>query len=125
VAEEIEGLAKRDRRVLGGRLALIIEHLVKLEFSTRAEPRPGWIDAVRREREEIEQILSDSPSLRREVPGLLARRSDAAVKRAVQTVAAYGGMVDAVTARMAASYRPDEVRGDWLPDEPSRRAPGV
>jgi hypothetical protein len=99
--------------------------LVKLEFSTHADPRPGWIDTVRREREEIEQILSDSPSLRREIPGLLERRAAAAVKRAAQALAAYGETVDAVTPRVATPYRPDEVLGDWIPDEPSRRAPGA
>jgi hypothetical protein len=124
LAEEIEGLAKRDRRELGSRLALIIEHLIKLQCSPHLAPRPGWIETVRREREEIEQILADSPSLRREIPGLLARRSDAAVKRAAQTFAAYGETADAM-ARLSIPYRPDEVLGDWFPDEPPPRAPGV
>ncbi len=87
LAEEIEGLARRDRRELASRVAAIVEHLVKLEFSTHAEPREGWIDGVLREPEEIAELLRDSPSLRREVPGLLARRSGAAIQRAVQALA--------------------------------------
>ena len=38
LAEEIEGLARKDRRELSNRLALIVEHLVKLEFSPRDRP---------------------------------------------------------------------------------------
>jgi hypothetical protein len=119
LAEEIEGLARKDRRELGGRLALVIEHLAKLEFSTHAAPRLGWIDTVQRERDEIAEILLDSPSLRQQVPALLARRSDAAIKRAMHALADHGETVQAVTARLGAGYHPDEVLGSWLPDAPS------
>ena len=43
LAEEIEGLARRDRRELASRLVTIIEHLAKLQFSTAEAPRAGWI----------------------------------------------------------------------------------
>jgi hypothetical protein len=49
LAEEIEGLAKRDRRELASRLALIIEHLVKLEFSPVIGPRAVSSDTILRE----------------------------------------------------------------------------
>ena len=53
LAEEIEGLARRDRRDLASRIVTIIEHLTKLENSSASEPRRGWIDTVEREREEV------------------------------------------------------------------------
>jgi hypothetical protein len=65
LAEEIEGLARKDRRQRERRLVLIVEHLVKLEFKHSVGPGSGWSEAVLRERAEIELILQDSPSLHR------------------------------------------------------------
>jgi phosphoglycolate phosphatase-like HAD superfamily hydrolase len=114
LAEEIEGLARKDRRELASRISVVVEHLAKLEFSGRSAPRAGWIDTILREREDIAELLLDSPSLRREVPGLLARRSGAAIKRAAVTLARHGETVEAVTGRLGAGYHPDEVLGSWL-----------
>jgi hypothetical protein len=41
LAEEIEGLAHKDRRELESRLALIGERLAKLEYSPSVGPRAG------------------------------------------------------------------------------------
>jgi Domain of unknown function DUF29 len=120
LAEEIEGLARKDRRELGSRIAVVVEHLMKLEFSHHAPPRLGWIDTVIREREEIAEILHDSPSLRREVPGILARRGEAAMKRAASALAEHGEIVQGVAARLTAGYQPEDVIDTWLPDLPSR-----
>jgi hypothetical protein len=118
LAEEIEALGKRDRRELGSRLALVIEHLVKLEFSGHTAPRAGWIDTVLREREEIAELLLDSPSLRGDVPSMLERRSAAAIQRAVAALARHGETPETM-ARVHAGYHPDEVLSGWLPDVPS------
>jgi hypothetical protein len=67
LAEEIEGLARKDRRELASRISVIVEHLAKLEFSSQMAPRAGWIDTVLREREEVAEILHDSPALRSDV----------------------------------------------------------
>ncbi|WP_428485761.1 DUF29 family protein [Rhodopila sp.] len=122
LAEEIEGLAQSDRRELGSRLALIIEHLAKLEFGRIAAPRAGWIRTVWREREEVEELLRESPSLRRELPDLLARRAGGAIEQAVSALGDFGETVEAkaLLARVIAGYQPDEVVGTWLPDTPAR-----
>jgi hypothetical protein len=117
LAEEIEGLARRDRRELASRLALIVEHLAKLEFSSAAEPRAGWVATVRRERGDLNGILEDSPSLRREVPNMLARRTGEAVKGAAESLALHGE-TDAAKAclrRLGAAFTVEEVLGDWIP----------
>jgi hypothetical protein len=116
LAEEIEGLARKDRRELASRISVIVEHLAKLEFSNDTAPRTGWIGTLSREREEIAELLQDSPSLRRAVPGMLVGRSDAAIRRAAIALAGHGEVVEAVTARLGAGYQPDEVLGDWVPD---------
>ena len=64
LAEEIEALAKRDRRELRSRLMVLLAHWLKLELSRSAMPRQGWRRTVRNQRDEIGQILADSPSLR-------------------------------------------------------------
>jgi hypothetical protein len=118
LAEEIEALAKRDRRELESRLATIVEHLVKLEFSTADSPRAGWIKTVRRERAEIPGILRISPSLRRELQDMLSCRSDLAVETAVESLELYGeaeAAVRARAARLGRGYGLDEVIGAWLP----------
>jgi hypothetical protein len=115
LAEEIEGLARRERREFGRRLALIVEHLVKLEFSGHTPPGAGWIETVLREREGATELLQDSPSLRGEVPSLLERRSDAAIRRAVDALGRHGEVVEAAD-RLCSVYRPDEVLGNWIPD---------
>jgi hypothetical protein len=67
VAEEIESLGKSDRRALASRIATIIEHLLKLQASPAGEPSRSWVDTVMRERRDIDGVLEDSPSLRREI----------------------------------------------------------
>jgi hypothetical protein len=54
LAEEIESLGRSMRSELRGRLATVVEHLLKLEFSPAPEPRRGWIETVFRERREVE-----------------------------------------------------------------------
>jgi hypothetical protein len=120
LAEEIEGLARKDRRELASRITVVVEHLTKLECSNDTAPRAGWIDTVLREREEIAELLQDSPSLRREVPGLLARRSEAAIRRAAVALAGHGEPVAAVAGRLGTGYQLDEVLGDWIPDGTQR-----
>ena len=118
LAEEIEGLAKRDRRELASRLALIIEHLVKLEFSPAPEPRAGWSDTILRERAEIASIVRDSPSLGRAVPDLVAARMNEAIELAAGSLERHGE-IDAATearkVRLGRGFRSDEVLGPGLP----------
>jgi hypothetical protein len=84
LAEEIEGLARGDRRELVSRLASIVDHLAKLEFSLSIAPRAEWTETVMRDRAEIDSILQDSPSLRDIMPEFLASRTDGAIRLAVR-----------------------------------------
>ena len=116
LAEEIEGLARRDRRELASQIVTIIEHLAKLENSSALEPRRGRIDTIEREREEVLEIMRDSPSLRREVPGLIARRTRVAVRRALGNLVDRGEMAQAAAARIKLDYTEEQLLGDWLPE---------
>jgi Domain of unknown function DUF29 len=67
VADEIESLGRSERRALASHIALVIEHLLKLQASPATEPSRGWRDTIRRARQKVEDVLEESPSLRREV----------------------------------------------------------
>jgi hypothetical protein len=113
VAEEIESLGVSERRTLASHLRTVIEHLIKLRASPAAGPRNGWMDTIDRVRVEIEDVLRDSPSLRREVPDMIARETIRArrfvardLDRRGEPAAALNGM----------EFDADQVLGPWMPD---------
>ena len=74
LAEEIEDLAKSLRRRLRSQIARIIQHQVKLEYSPAIAPRNGWRRTIRLARLDIDRVLEDSPSLKREISRLIEKR---------------------------------------------------
>src|ERR1700740_3531703 len=72
LAEEIESLGKSDRRQLRSQIRRILRHLFKLEASPAPEPRAGWCSTINDGRGDIEDVLRDSPSLRREIDAFIA-----------------------------------------------------
>jgi Domain of unknown function DUF29 len=113
VAEEIESLGKSERRALASHIAVVIEHLLKLQASPAAEPSRGWRDTIRRTRQKIEEVLEESPSLRHEVAGLVARQTSRAHALVRANLQDYGEQpridIESVT------YTDAQVLGDWLP----------
>ena len=85
LAEEIESMGGRDRRELESRLAVILLHLLKWQ----AQPTlrgSGWRKTLRTQRREIRKLLKQSPSLRREVPGMMREAYTDAVKDAIDEI---------------------------------------
>jgi hypothetical protein len=65
--DELDNMAKRDRRELISRLMILIAHLLKWEF--QPEQRSGsWRGSIREQRIKIAQQLEDSPSLKNQIP---------------------------------------------------------
>jgi hypothetical protein len=62
--EEIEGLAKRDRRELKNRLTVLLAHLLKRIYVNSPENFQGWELTIREQRRQIQDLLQDSPSLK-------------------------------------------------------------
>jgi hypothetical protein len=121
LAEEIESLGRSERRELGSRVRTIIEHLLKLEYSTATEPRSGWRSSVRSTRVEIEDILETSPSLKNGLDSAVAAELKRAIRLVVSNFEEYGEENRAVLARLrAATYTTDEILGDWFPPEPPK-----
>jgi hypothetical protein len=82
LAEEIESMGGSDRRELESRLTVVLLHLLKWQ----AQPPlrgSSWRKSLRTQRREIRKLLTQSPSLRREVPGMLPEAYADAVKDAI------------------------------------------
>jgi hypothetical protein len=113
LAEEIESLGRSERHALASHVALVIEHLLKLQVSPATELARGWRDTIRRARDEIERRLEDSPSLRRETAGIVAQEANRVRRLVRSNLQDYGEqpLMDLDTI----SYTEAQVLGDWLP----------
>jgi Domain of unknown function DUF29 len=118
LAEEIENLGKSVRIGLRSQIARIIQHEVKLEHSPAFDRRRGWRHTIRQARVEIERIVEDSPSLRREVPRLIQEETGRAVRLAIRDMEEHGelDLLDLPTRK--ASFTEEQILGDWFPAEP-------
>ena len=119
LAEEIEDLGVSQRRELKSQIRRVIEHLLKLENSRVADPRPGWIESIDDARNEIEAVLEDSPSLRNEIGAGIAAEIKRASRKAIRDLEKYGAIDPAVSARIhCAAYTEEQILEDWFPGEP-------
>ena len=120
LAEEVESLGRSERRELRNRIAVILEHLLKLQFSPALDPRPSWMETIERERATIERLLEDSPSLRSELAGMIAAETPRAARLAARSLEHYGEIeLTEGTKLRAPDYTVDQVLGDWFPNLPS------
>jgi hypothetical protein len=120
LAEEIESLGKSQRRELGSQIRRVLRHLLKLEASPAADPRAGWRATIRAARADIEDVLADSPSLRRGVADLIEKQTPIAAELAAADLARHGEGADAVESRVqAGGFTAEQVLGDWFPGAPS------
>jgi uncharacterized protein DUF29 len=117
LAEEIESLGKSDRRALSSQIRRILHHLLKVEASPAAEPRAGWRSTIRTARAEIEDILHDSPSLRRQIDATIIDQTGIAARLAEDDLAHHGETVERIRARLQdGGFTAEQVLGDWFPD---------
>ena len=70
IADEVEDMGNSERRALASRLQVLLMHLLKWHYQPQHRSR-SWRLTVELQRVEIERLLRDNPSLRREVPPLL------------------------------------------------------
>ena len=116
VIEEIETVGRSERTALGSQVNRVILHLMKLEASPATDPRRGWLDTIDEARAAIDRILEDSPSLRRELPGIVQAELRR-VRKLVQAALDRYGETPRVPLD-SLGYAADQVIGDWLPPDP-------
>jgi hypothetical protein len=75
IAEELESLGARDHRELRRRLQRLVTHLLKWQYQpARRQTGHSWWSTIRTQRQEIAELLEQSPSLRQTVPEALSAR---------------------------------------------------
>jgi hypothetical protein len=72
LADEVESLGKHDRREAGGRLAVIVTHMLKLKYQPQKQQTRNRRVAITEQQDRLALVLNDSPSLRAQLPELLA-----------------------------------------------------
>ena len=90
IAEEIQSLGQSERYRIRNHIFAVIEHLIKLQASPATEPRNGWKTSVRNARRGIERCLKTSPSLRREIAGMILDETSGAKQDVAATLQDYG-----------------------------------
>jgi hypothetical protein len=61
--EEIEAMTRSDKREIFNRLKVLIIHLLKCQYQPQKKTN-SWIKTINEQRDQIELVLADSPSLR-------------------------------------------------------------
>ncbi len=107
--------------MLRSRIGVIIEHLMKLTASPRRASPRGWIETVLAQRVEIDRLLADSPSPRRDVARLIAEETVRARKSVADSLALYRETPMMDHNQLTCSE--EQVLGDWFPAAPDNRDP--
>jgi hypothetical protein len=117
LAEEIDSLGTSQRAELNSHIRRILRHLFKLATSPATGPRVGWRASIRDARADIDQLLETSPSLRREIDGIVRKQTITAAKLATDDLERFGEATDGVSARLdKGGFTAEQVLGDWFPE---------
>jgi hypothetical protein len=117
VAEEIEDLGKNVRNAVRSQMRRIVEHLLKLQFSSAQEPGYGWIGSIIDARQEISDDIT--PTIRRELESELQQIYNGGRKRAEAGLTEHGESAAVQKLPIACPYTFDQILDeDWYPDPP-------
>lgn len=79
--EEIEGLAARDRREIKTRLKVLLAHLLKRAYVPLPDNYRGWENTIDEQREQLQDLLDQSPSLKTYFEDVFAESWQRALKQ--------------------------------------------
>jgi hypothetical protein len=79
--EEIESLGKSEKRAISSNLIIVILHLLKWRYQPEKRSN-SWKSSIREHRRRMQELLTDSPSLKNYLPEILADCYLAAKKQA-------------------------------------------
>ena len=114
LAEEIESLGNRDWRELDSRIVVIVQHLLKWQFQPELRGA-SWRKTLRTQRREIEKLVKQSPSLRRQVSDMVSDAYRHARQNAVDETGLRPGAFPPTC-----PYTPEQVLdSEFVPDAPS------
>jgi Domain of unknown function DUF29 len=94
LAEELEGLAKRDNRELEHRLEVLVLHLLKWAYQPQGHLEShSWYDTIVEQRRQLTLVLRDNPTLRTHVPAILLDAYPSARQRAAVAMGTLGPLL--------------------------------
>jgi hypothetical protein len=108
LAEEIEAVGGNTRRELRNRLTRLLQHLLKWQYQPELRSR-SWRATIRTQRQEIEDLLADNPSLRGKLPEFIT----AAYPRARAAALDETGLLELPE---ELPFAVEQALGDALPD---------
>ena len=111
--EEVAELGDAAKKSARSRGRTIIEHLLKLQHSPAVDPRAGWRDTIRTQRDDLLDDLT--PTLRRELEQELEELYARARKRTAGSLRDHGEPAAADALPATCPYSLDQITGDWLP----------
>ncbi len=110
IAEELEGMARSDRREIRNRLIVLLVHLLKHKFQPRRRSR-GWRATIAEQRQRIAAVIDDSPSLQPFPESIFDRcYTDARLQAALET-----GLPEAAFPDRCPFSVQDVLDPGWLP----------
>lgn len=104
--EEIEGLGASDKRALKSYLAILLSHLLKIQYQPEKHTR-SWDLSIKSSKNETKEILRYNPSLKRLLPDFL---KDAYMKAKLE--AAYQTGLDEKIFPEECPWKIEEVLGE-------------
>lgn len=85
LAEEIDSMARSDKRSLRSQLVRILKHLLKFKYQpTKQSDSTSWSESISQGQHEIEAIIEDSPSLKNEPNEYLQTAYSKAIKESAR-----------------------------------------
>lgn len=115
LAEEVEELARSDRRACDSYVEQIVAHLLKLEYSRISEARGHWRGEIATFRAALEKTVT--PSIERALRDELVRRLRNGRKLAIERlVEDEAGIADRMPEQPPYTF--EQIAGDWLPVRP-------
>jgi hypothetical protein len=113
LVEEVEALGRAEKKEVLSNATVIVEHLLKLQYSPATDPRPGWIDSVLEHRVRLEYDLT--PRLREILESELPRVYAIARRTAERRLRAYGEGAVASALPADCPYTIEQITADWWP----------
>jgi hypothetical protein len=111
--EEVEGLADTKLSAVLNGARVVMEHLLKLQFSPATDPRNTWRASVREHRRRVHIDLT--PRIERILGDQLARAYAMARDDAAAGMRDHGERTAADALPMVCPYTLDQITGDWWP----------
>jgi hypothetical protein len=111
--EEVEGSGDAKKSAVLSNATVIIEHLLKLQYSPAQDPRSSWIDFVLEHRNRLEFDLT--PQLRQILDDELPRVYAIARRTAERRLRIHGEDAAASALPATCPYTADQITADWWP----------